>query len=152
MRHVRLHGWSVLMIPDDHRGPGWAYTVGLWHTHRMPELAMFGLRSEMSHTCLNDLGNKVGRGVPVAADQVRYDVIERFPVHLKLIDHRWYEAFFDRALAFYRGPVPFLQVVWPDPQGRFHWDRDSDERIHRAQPQLWKRPQDHPVGVWTQDL
>ncbi|MFN2506583.1 MAG: DUF4262 domain-containing protein [Acidimicrobiales bacterium] len=23
--------------------PGWAFTVGLWHTFRAPEVAMFGL-------------------------------------------------------------------------------------------------------------
>ncbi|WP_368051347.1 DUF4262 domain-containing protein [Micromonospora sp. C28SCA-DRY-2] len=30
--HVQQHGWSVVTIPDDDKGPGWAYTIGLWHT------------------------------------------------------------------------------------------------------------------------
>ncbi|MEV6374772.1 DUF4262 domain-containing protein [Micromonospora musae] len=150
--HIQQHGWTVKMIPEDDEGPGWAYTVGLWHTLRLPELAMFGLDVGLSKACLNDLGTMATNGVALEAEQVRDDVIERYPVHLKSIDYRWYKAFFGRAIAFYRRPpIPFLQVVWPDRQGRFHWDRGSDEQLHQRQPQLWKRPEDHPVGVWTQD-
>jgi hypothetical protein len=28
------------------KGPGWAFTIGLWHTCGLPELAMFGLEQE----------------------------------------------------------------------------------------------------------
>ncbi|MEU5565063.1 DUF4262 domain-containing protein [Micromonospora musae] len=151
--HVQQHGWSVKMIPEDDEGPGWAYTVGLWHSLRMPELAMFGLDVGLSKACLNDLGTKATNGAVLEAEQVRDDAIERYPVYLKSIDYRWYKAFFGRAIAFYRRPpIPFLQVVWPDRQGRFHWDRESDEQLDQRQPQLWKRPEDHPMGVWMQDL
>ncbi|MBG6100835.1 DUF4262 domain-containing protein [Micromonospora vinacea] len=153
IRHVQQHGWGVTTIPEDDKGPGWAYTIGLWHTHRMPELAIFGLDVELSQMSLNELGDRASDGVALEAEQARDDAIKGYQVHLKSIDYRWYKAFFGRAIAFYRRPpIPFLQVVWPDRQGRFHWDSDNDAQLHRRQPQLWNRPDDHPAGVWTQDL
>jgi hypothetical protein len=151
--NVQQYGWSVIMVPEDNQGPGWAYTIGLWHTHNSAELAMFGLDVTLMKTCLNHLGNQIAAGQPAAADQENHDVIERYPVHLKQIDHRWYKAFFGRAIGFYRRqPIPFLQVVWPDRHGRFPWDADNDPHLQQRQPQLWRRPDEHPQGVWTQDL
>ncbi len=41
--NVQQHGWHVVMVPEDEVGPGFAYTIGLAHTHGGPELAMFVL-------------------------------------------------------------------------------------------------------------
>ncbi|MFE9453549.1 DUF4262 domain-containing protein [Streptomyces sp. NPDC006739] len=43
IENVQQHGWHVVMVPEDEIGPGFAYTIGLAHTHGAPELAMFGL-------------------------------------------------------------------------------------------------------------
>lgn len=57
---------------------------------------------------------------------------------LRVIDYRWYKAFFGTAIRFYRRPpFPVSQVVHP-----------VDER----QPSAWLPPDEHPAGVWTQDL
>ncbi|WP_264201768.1 DUF4262 domain-containing protein [Streptomyces antimicrobicus] len=39
IEHVQQHGWHVVMVPEDEIGPGFAYTIGLAHTHGAPELA-----------------------------------------------------------------------------------------------------------------
>ena len=36
-------GWAVQGVPGDEQWPSWAYSIGLWHTFRVPELALFGL-------------------------------------------------------------------------------------------------------------
>jgi hypothetical protein len=153
INNVHQYGWSVTMIPEDDQGPGWAYTIGLWHSHRLAELAMFGLDIHLMKTCLNNLATQAVNGHATTADQVRHDIIEHHPVHLKTVDQRWYKAFFGRAIGFYRRPpAPFLQVVWPDRDGRFPWDTDSSPVLQHRQPQLWRHPDNHPPGVWTQDL
>lgn len=43
---VHGHGWGVIGIRAELGSPGWAFTVGLWHTFRSPEIAMFGLQVE----------------------------------------------------------------------------------------------------------
>ncbi|MCZ4103011.1 DUF4262 domain-containing protein [Streptomyces sp. H39-C1] len=148
---IEEHGWQVTMVPADEHGPGWAYTIGLWHRHRIPELAMFGLDITMMHTILNDLAQRAVDGQSLKADQKRHDVAS-VPVVLKAVDYRWYRAFFGGAIRFYRKPpFPFLQVAWPNREGAFPWQPAGEDLLAR-QPRLWLRPQEHPVGVWTQDV
>ncbi|WP_076435288.1 DUF4262 domain-containing protein [Microbispora rosea] len=146
VEHVRSRGWSVTMIPEDDLGPGFAYTVGLWHTYRSPELAMFGLDVHFMHELLNRLGDGVATGKPVEAEQERYDLIARHPVVLKQVDLRWYREFFGQAISFYRRPpFPVLEVVWPDPDGRFPWHPDCAEQYRELQPSLWLWPGDQRI-------
>ncbi|MFI6357979.1 DUF4262 domain-containing protein [Streptomyces sp. NPDC050743] len=148
---IHQHGWQVMMIPADDQGPGWAYTIGLWHQHRIPELAMFGLDIGLMQTVLNDLGQRAVEGQALEADTERHDVAS-VPVVLKSVDYRWYKAFFGTAIGYYRKPpFPFLQVVWPNRDGAFPWEPGGEDLLGR-QPRLSLNPDEHPVGVWTQDL
>ncbi|SHN04663.1 DUF4262 domain-containing protein [Actinacidiphila paucisporea] len=148
---IGQHGWQVTGIPADGKGPGWAYTIGLWHQHRMPEVAMFGLDVRSMQTILNDLSQRAVEGQSLDADRERHDVAS-VPVVLKPVDYRWYEAFFGTAVGYYRKPpFPFLQVVWPNRAGAYPWQPGGEDLLDR-QPRLDLRPDDHPVGVWTQDL
>ncbi|MFC5750461.1 DUF4262 domain-containing protein [Actinomadura rugatobispora] len=150
---IHEHGWQVMMIPTDDVGPGWAFTIGLWHTHGIPELAMFGLDIYDMKDGLNGLAERALKGRPVKAGQLRHEVIDNHPVMLKAVDLRWYRTFFGSAIMFYRRPpFPLLQVVWPDHDGFFPWQPESDVPYRRLQPQLWLTPTAHPKGVWTQDL
>lgn len=153
--HVGEHGWSVLQIPEDQDGPGWAFTIGLWHTHGCPELAIFGLDIDTMKDCLNVLGRQAADGWPpdVEREEERGHVIDGDPVMFRVIDPRWYKAFFGTAIAFYRRPpLPFTQVLWGDREGRFPGDPACDPAVGDRQPSLWLPPDRHPPGVWTQDL
>ncbi|MFJ1974090.1 DUF4262 domain-containing protein [Streptomyces sp. NPDC087903] len=148
---VARHGWQVVMIPADDLGPGWAYTIGLWHSHRIPELAMFGLDVHLMQTLLNDLARQAVDGPPLEAGQEPRDVAG-VPVTLTSVDYRWYKAFFGTAIGFYRKPpFPFLQILWSNREGAFPGQEGGEDLLER-QPQLALRPDEHPPGVWTQDL
>lgn len=149
---IRQHGWQVTMVPVGRdEAPGWAYTIGLWHSHRIPELAMFGLDVRMMQTLLNDLGRRAVEGQRLEADQVRHDIAS-VPVVLKAVDYRWYKAFFGTAINFYcKPPFPILQVVWPDHDGVLPW-QPGGESLLTHQPRLDLHPDEHPAGVWTQNL
>ncbi|MFI6122542.1 DUF4262 domain-containing protein [Streptomyces sp. NPDC051064] len=113
--NVQQHGWHVVMVPEDEVGPGFAYTIGLVHTHGVPELAMFGLDINAMHRMLNRLGAKAATGAVLADGQRHSDVADGRQVALRQVDLRWYRTFFGRAIGFYRRP-PFrvLQVAWPE--------------------------------------
>ncbi|MFG3589474.1 DUF4262 domain-containing protein [Streptomyces sp. NPDC047990] len=148
---IRLHGWQVMMIPADDLGPGWAYTIGLWHQHRIPELAMFGLDTSRMQTLLNDLARRAVEGQPLEVDQEVLD-IANVPFTLQSVDYRWYETFFGAAIGYYRKPpFPFLQALWPNRDGAFPWQPGGADLLEH-QPRLWLHPDEHPTGVWTQDL
>ncbi|MFE7568206.1 DUF4262 domain-containing protein [Streptomyces sp. NPDC057539] len=153
IEHVQQHGWHVAMVPEDEIGPGFAYTIGLAHTHGGAELAMFGLDVHVMHRMLNTLGEKSAAGEALADGQSYPDVAAGHRVALRQADRGWYRTFFGQAIRFYRRPpLPVLQVAWPNVEGRFHWDEQADERHRESQPQLWLPPGDHPVGVWTTEL
>ncbi|MBZ6256411.1 DUF4262 domain-containing protein [Streptomyces olivaceus] len=153
IENVQRHGWHVVMVPEDEVGPGFAYTIGLSHTHGAPELAMFGLDVDLMHRMLNRLGEKSAAGALLADGQKHPDVVDGDKVALRRVDLRWYRTFFGRAVWFYRRPpFPVLQVAWPDVAGRFHWDEQAEERHRESQPRLWLSPGEHPAGIWTTEL
>ena len=140
LANVEKYGWSVTGVPADEEGPGWAYTIGRWHTRGEPELAMFGIDVGVMQSCLNILGQHDG----LTDGQARDDVVKGYPVHLRTVEQAWYPTFFGQAIWFYREPpLPFLQVVWPNRDGAFPWETGS-----LAQPHLWLDPAEHPKSVW----
>ncbi|MER5281606.1 DUF4262 domain-containing protein [Streptomyces sp. NPDC002809] len=153
IENVQLHGWHVAMVPEDEIGPGFAYTIGLSHTHGAPELAVFGLDVHVMHRMVNVLGAKSAAGAVLAEGQRHPDVVVGRQVALRQVDLRWCRTFFGQAMGFYRRPpLPLLQVTWPDVDDRFHWDEGAGQRHRESQPQLWLPPSEHPAGIWTTEL
>ncbi|MFE2070646.1 DUF4262 domain-containing protein [Streptomyces sp. NPDC059467] len=129
------------MVPEDEICPGFAYTIGLSHTHGAPELAMFGLDIHDTHRMLNRLGAKSAAGAALAGGQSRADIVDGQQVALRQVDLRWYRTFFGRAIGFYRRPpFPVLQAVWPDADDRFHWEpptAPTSSPTRRSVPPPW---------------
>ena len=148
--HVKQYGWSVILPSPRENRPGWAFTAGLWHTLRSPELVVFGLEPYDMQTIVNNLGDRAAAGHPLVAGQERRDATDRHPVVLRPVHTHWYERLLSEALRFYRHPpLPFLQAVWPDAAGRYPWQAGSDPALGRYQPSLWLSPESHPPGIWT---
>ena len=59
---VKKYGWHVLNVFSNEGGPGWSYSVGLYHTLRHPEIAIIGLPPGVAHQLINDAGNQVRDG------------------------------------------------------------------------------------------
>ncbi|RVX43497.1 uncharacterized protein DUF4262 [Nonomuraea polychroma] len=141
MGYIGEHGWGVSDIADDDIGPGWAYTVGLWHTFGLPEVAIFGLDTDLRQSCLNFLADDIQAGYPIATEQERSEILEGVRVLLKSMHPSWYEPLFGEygsLFSFYqRTPrFPILQLVWPDTEGLFAWQSGSDPLLAQLQPSL----------------
>lgn len=148
--HVQEYGWSVVGVADEHELPGWAYSVGMWHSMRSPEVCIFGLRVRDMQVWVNAIGAQIRAGQPLRVGERRMGVLDGFPVWLRPVDPTWYPDMFGMVMHFYqRPPVPVLQMIWPDREGRFPWEPDAGERCRTAQPRLWLPKDDHPPGVWT---
>ncbi|GAA2587379.1 DUF4262 domain-containing protein [Actinomadura fulvescens] len=151
--HVSQYGWSVVLVPGDAEGPGWAYTIGLWHSFRSPELAMFGGDIYEMEAILNTLGQQTAEGDAPEDGGRREDVVRGQTAAFRTVDPRWYEGMFKGALSFYRRPpLPFLQVVWPNPEGLYLWQPGTELIFRHSQPWLWLNPRQHPEGAWTRHL
>lgn len=136
---VRTHGWAVQAIfaegcwgpPGCDCGlprevsPPFAYTVGLFGFGH-PEIVVFGLPIDTAHTVLNDLGKRIRQGSAFDGDAdvrvpgwshrlrlVRFRDDADVPVLISA--HRFYRA-------TQAAPVPTLQAIWDDRDGRFPWE------------------------------
>lgn len=147
---VHRHGWGVIGISGDERLPGWAFTVGLWHSFASPEAAMFGLRVPDMQHWLNQLGEEIRVGHLPRPDELRNGILADVPVTFRPVHDSWYAELFGFALWFtQRPPLPIVEVVWPDREGRFPWEDGCGARCRDDQPQLWLARDRHPMGRWT---
>lgn len=130
-------GWGLQgvfpTVHDPDPGPSFTYTVGLTAYRKHPEFIVFGLGQAAGHL-LNDLGGRVRDGQDFAAGQELTD-LANMPCRLvHVVDVRPYMTITRRMFHGVRG----LQLVWPDPEGRFPWE-DGYSTNPKTQPLL---------GVW----
>ncbi|MEV7016160.1 DUF4262 domain-containing protein [Streptomyces sp. NPDC093991] len=132
-------GWHVMGVGAGDDAPGdWAYSIGLWHTLRSPEVCMFGLRVETMMPILNVAGGEIRNGRPLEAGQVRDDILTGCPVTVRPVHPSWYRDFFGAGIDYYQAPpLPVAQLFWPDREGRFPWDGQAEEYCRASQPLLW---------------
>jgi hypothetical protein len=148
--HVRTHGWHVTGVRAEQAAPGWAYSVGLWHSYRSPEVSVFGLPTQICLDIVNNVGDLVRDGAELRVNQRLGEVVDDYDLALRKVRGTWFEDLFGQALGFYRTPpLPILQLVWPDRAGLFPWDEGTDQACRERQPQLWLPYDVHPLGVWT---
>ncbi|MEV6492954.1 DUF4262 domain-containing protein [Actinoplanes sp. NPDC051633] len=141
------YGWASRGVLGDDQSPPWAYSIGLWHTFRSPEVSVFGLPYDVGMEVVNVLGGLVRDGERLRPGR-RGDVLNGYDVSLRPAHPGWYPQFFGTALDFYvLPPVPIVQALWPDTQGRFPGD---DGAPYDEQPMLWLPPDQHPPSLWTQ--
>jgi hypothetical protein len=137
---VASHGWTVIGIEADAGGPGFAFSVGLYHTLGHPEVLLMGLRPPIAHRLINTIGDAVRAGTTFEPGR-RYDEIAAgYPVAFVAMDRRHYREYLGYAGWFYGGPdFPVLQCVWPDEAGVFPWEPGYDSRFFQAQRILGRR-------------
>lgn len=144
---VAAHGWAIQGVFADpgRQEPGFTYTIGVYRTHRHPELVVFGLPPEAAKTILNRVADRFARGGEAIVPGVRYDeILEGFPaMFITAAPERTAEYLYAYEW-FYQGQAPpVLQLVWPDEAGRFPWDEHFDHRFDVAQPLLGAPPAAH---------
>lgn len=99
---------------------------------------------------VNAAGELLRAGGDLFADEDSADILDDHVVAVRRVDPGWHEDLFGQALGFCRGRTPtFLQLVWPDREGRFPWDEGVEAFCRDAQPMLWLPWDQHPKGAWT---
>jgi hypothetical protein len=78
---VREHYVHIIWVPagEGPEKPIFAYTVGLWHQARHPELVMSGQKPELMHTSLNAAVDWVRAGRRLSPGMSLEGVIGGFP-------------------------------------------------------------------------
>ncbi|MDI3284539.1 DUF4262 domain-containing protein [Polyangium sp. 15x6] len=129
LHDVQTHGWHIIHVGtregEESTGPGWSYSIGLFHTFGNAELIVVGLPCSTAESIINDLGSRIRAGQRFGHGMRDPDVLENHDVRFVAMRTEEYRAHLGYAIWFYRGvEFPVLQVVWPDRAGRFPWDPD----------------------------
>jgi hypothetical protein len=120
--------------------PDFAYTVGLWHQRRHPELLMSGLPNpKVMHRALNDLSAWVAKGEVLRPGVLYEDVLGGVPVTVEELTEEARARMVTWSAWFHRRDVPALQVVWPDLEGVFAW-QGAAPVVDERQPPRWRVP------------
>jgi hypothetical protein len=134
---VTTYGWHVMHVMADSTGPGWSFSIGLFHTFGHPELLVFGLPSNIAQPIINDLGSRIRSGAAFAHGVTDSDVLQHHAVHFVTVPPSAFGSHLGYAVWFYgQHQFPSLQIVWPDRTGLFPWQRGFDVSLHALQPVL----------------
>lgn len=116
-------GYTVAAVTGDRTGCDWAYSVGLHHTHRHPELIMVGLDAPLAGAVIQALGDKVCAGVDLrgSGDVMVGPMALRFRQVDDLFCSQgdWFNLGREVVSTWGERWPATLQVVWADDSGRF---------------------------------
>lgn len=116
-----LHVQAV--FPTDEGEPGWAYSIGLFHTYGHPELVTSGLPPRTAGQCFNEIGRRAAKGLKLA-DGSQLDDLLTSTVAFKAIPPDLFGDEVGLATRFYgKVAYPLLQLVWQDVEHRFPWEQ-----------------------------
>jgi len=131
-------GWQIVATTGE-RSSGFLSTLGLWQAWRHPEIVVFAPGQDPAEMIepLHEIGLRVARGEHFEADKTYVALFGNGPGAFRAIDRRWYEDYLADACEAYRHhDFPALQLVWPDRNGRFPWERHAGENAAIRQPLL----------------
>jgi Domain of unknown function (DUF4262) len=136
---VAEFGWHVVLIPDEGDAPGWAFSVGLFHSYKHPEIVVFGLPLELAHRVINGIGEDIKAGNAFEDGHEYGDILEAVNCMLRTVDANWYRPFLGYAMWYYRGgEFPVLQCIWPDKEQRYPWQPGFKKAWLGKQPLLFE--------------
>ena len=137
---IRQHGWFRTSVIGDDAGPGFSYTTGFWLSAQHPEAIIFSMRADIAHDILWNLYRDAQRGQALPIGRRTEAIFANLPAYVFPVAKRYYADFLGWSRWFYDGDdFPCLQVVWPDPEGRFPWEADFDPTFEGDQPDLTER-------------
>jgi hypothetical protein len=75
---IREFRWHVLKVLGDDSGPGFAYSVGLFKTFNHPEIIIIGLKLDLAHILINNIGEDIKKGKQYHSGQLYTDILDDF--------------------------------------------------------------------------
>ena len=134
---IERYGWHVIKVLEDEEGPGFAYSIGLFHSYSHAEILVIGQRLDSMHRIINGIAEQIKLGKPFVDGKEYSDILQGYDCAFRTVDRKFYKDYLGCALWFYEGGnFPVLQCVWPDKQSRFPWDDGFNRKLTARQPML----------------
>jgi hypothetical protein len=140
---VQQYGWHIAAIEDDPEGPAFAYSIGIYHTLKLPEIIIFGLSStDTMANIINTIGAEMQKGTKFEDWMESNQILNGYNCMFRQVDESFYPEYLGYAMWFHRpDDFPVLQCVWPDRQGYYPWQPQFPAELYACQPVLARQ---HP--------
>lgn len=131
-------GCQVILVPGDEYLPGFAYTIGLHQQFNHPEIICFGLVLETMQILLNEIKNCIEEDKAFEAGKNYEGFLQKgFPITFIPVDKVFYPEYLGTAIEFYETEdFSCMQMIWPDKQKKFPWDKGFNKELENMQPLL----------------
>jgi hypothetical protein len=141
LSNIAEYGWHAVNVIEDDGHPPWSFTIGLYETWNHPELIVIGRSRATAHKMLECLATQIENGsAPDFADHDPYPLLG-IPCHFIEVNPRYYSDYVGFALWFYRKrQFPLYQIVWPNNESLYPWDRRAPTSFKEWQPLLGNSP------------
>lgn len=139
-KKIAAHGFAIMNIFGKENEPCFSYTVGLSKTYNHPELICFGLPFQtmniLFHTIVSELIEKKEQLKPL----IPYDDFSNMPMEFVRVESYNIEKYMCGVRDYYADAhtIEAMQMLWPDPQGCFPYEKGYDKHYILAQPILAK--------------
>jgi hypothetical protein len=139
LENVEKFGWHCTSaFPNEGANtPRFSYTVGLHHTYSQPEFIIFGLESKIAYGILSALAGAAADKRMYPLDKPCDALVDNYECAFVEVPRHRFNDFVFSALWFYAEvSFPLYQVVWPDSEGRYPWNKDAEPDPSHPQPVL----------------
>lgn len=134
---IEEYGWHVLKILAEGEEPGFCYSVGLYNSFKHPEIVIIGLRPELAHVLVNNIGEDIKNGLKLESGKFYSNILDNFDCLMINVDKDKYEEYFGYGLWYYRDThFPVLQCIYPTIKGIYPWEDNWPKDIKSLQPLL----------------
>lgn len=139
---IRKDGWYPVHVAPQGPDQGFSYSLGFYANYGQAEVVVAGLPPGVAQAFLENLAGRVVEAAPPFEMYKGYDgIAEDSKIAFVPVAMRHFPDHFDYGGWFYHSldtDVPFVQMVWPDAEGKFPWEKGYDPAYRDAQPMLNK--------------
>ncbi|RRH98108.1 DUF4262 domain-containing protein [Mesorhizobium tamadayense] len=135
---IEAYGCHILCVLEEEELPPFAYSVGIEHNFKVPELVIVGLKPELSQSIINEYCRRARNGERFGVGQRASGFLGGgFDCQFGAVHPDHYPEYFGWDIWFYDG-LDFrdMQLVYPTSSGIWPWDAEADQWFCKQQPLL----------------
>jgi hypothetical protein len=134
-------GLHIVHRPGSPAAPAYSCTAGLYDSFGQPEVIVFGLPQDVAEELLQAIADGCEGGATYVAGTKHEGLLQGYPVRFLEVPAAARGDWFAAAQWAYEGAeFPAVQLVWPDPQGRWPWDPTARQGFRTSQRLLGLPP------------
>ncbi len=136
-QHIDRFGCSVIHVAAEDELPPFSYSVGIEASSGAPEVVVIGLKQQLAHFIVNEYNRRIRTGDQIQPGNRYEGFLEGFDVAAATVDPSHYDEYFGQNLRYYSGrDFRVLQLIYPNKNGVWPWQREADQWFKSWQPIL----------------